>query len=473
MCGVVGIISPEPAVAERIFLGLFALQHRGQESAGISVSDGQALRTHKSMGLVSTIFNKSILDGLEGSIGIGQTRYSTTGASTIDNAQPCIVQTAIGEIAVSHNGNLVNYQSLRAQLIKWSVIPTDLVCSDTTLIAHTISFFLKSTRDLSKAVERAFTYLEGSFSLAILSKDELIGLRDRNGLRPLCIGSLGKTGKIIASETCALEAAGADFEREIQAAEMVVFTHNKVESKLLAEPDPKLCVFEFIYTARPDSIMGGQSIYQVRKRFGSQLAKEFRPQADLVMAVPDTAIPSAIGYAQARGLPFEEGLIKNRYSHRTFIEPDSLTRKNRVRMKLSALPHVVSNKRVILIDDSIVRGTTSYQIVRMIKEAGAKEVHLLISSPPIKYPDFYGIDISEQADLIAAQKSLEEIKDYIGADSLHYLSLNGMYEAVGLPASKLCTSCFTGIYPVVPEHNKLLKSKNSKKQHTPELFTRA
>jgi amidophosphoribosyltransferase len=450
-CGVVGIKSKEKSISERLFLGLYALQHRGQESAGISVSDGNELRTHKAMGLVNSVFSESILAGLEGSLGIGHTRYSTTGASIIENAQPSIVNSPIGEIAVAHNGNLVNYKELKNQLIKWSAIPSDIVCSDTSLIAHTISFFLKSTHDLEKAVERTFKYIKGSFSLVILSKDQLIALRDKNGLRPLCIGSFGDKNYMVASESCALNASGATFEREIQAAEMVTFGKNGFKSKLLDTPDPKLCVFEFIYTARPDSILYGQSVYQVRKRFGLQLAKEFHPQADLVMAVPDTAIPSAIGYAQGRNLPFEEGLIKNRYSHRTFIEPDSFIRKNRVRMKLSALPHVVANKKVILIDDSLVRGTTTNQVVRMVKEAGAREVHLLISSPPIKFPDYYGIDIADKADLIAAQKTTEEIRQYIGADSLHYLSLNGMYTAVGVQPSKLCTSCFTGIYPVIPE----------------------
>jgi amidophosphoribosyltransferase len=449
-CGVVGMYSKDLAAARHVFFGLFTLQHRGQESAGITSSDGETLRTHKRMGLVAQVFNEEALTRLEGNLAIGHNRYSTTGSSADANAQPIVVNTKLGEIAVAHNGNLVNYRELAGQLKEWGATGP-LNGSDSILIAHLIKHFAEECADIPAAVGKAYPYLKGSFSAVILSKDTVIGLRDRNGLRPLCVGRIGKDDVVIASESCALGVIEASFIREIRAGEMLVCGSEGVRSVQLADGDQKLCMFEYVYTSRPDSILMGQSVYQVRKRFGIELAKEYTPEADVVVPVPDTANPVAIGYSQATGLPHEEGLVKSRYINRTFIEPDAQTRHNKVRMKLTPLKSVVGDKRVVLIDDSIVRGTTSKKIIQLVKEAGAKEVHMLISSPPIRYPDFYGIDIADPDELIANNKTDQEIAGYIGADSIHYLSLEGTYTAIGVPPEDLETSCFTGDYPVWPE----------------------
>lgn len=451
-CGVVGFYSEDLDAARHIFFSLFALQHRGQESSGISVSNGDQLRTYKKMGLVAQVFNEEALSRLRGRIGIGHNRYSTTGSSANSNAQPITVNTRIGEIAVAHNGNLVNYKEVAGKLKEWGEPIRSLNGSDSILVALVIKHFLEETDDLATAVSRAFPYLRGAFSLVILSKDTLIGLRDRNGLRPLCIGEFddGKA-TIIASESCALSVNQAYFVREITPGEMVAFDKDGYHSKQLADPDPKLCMFEFVYTARPDSMLLGQSVYKVRRRFGEELAKEYLPEVDIVVPVPDTATPVAHGYARAADLPFEEGLIKNRYIHRTFIEPDAEARQDKVRMKLTPLPSVLDGQRVAVIDDSIVRGTTCKKIVRLLREAGAKEVHMLISSPPIRYPDFYGIDIPDPKVLIGAERTVKEIGQFIGADSLHYLSLEGAVRAIGVSQDLLETACFTGDYPVWPE----------------------
>jgi len=452
-CGVAGFYSKDLDAARHLYFALFALQHRGQESAGITTSNGKKLYTHKGMGLVTRVFEQSDLDKLHGYMGIGHDRYSTSGSSSDANAQPFVVKSKIGMIAVAHNGNLTNYESLRIRLKKAGAKLSDKQHSDSALIARLIGHLIDSrkAKNLEEAVEAAFSYIKGSFSLVIMDKSTLIGLRDRNGLRPLCIGKIKSNATIIASESCAIKTLEGHFEREITPGEMVVVNKKGVHCKQLAKPDPKLCIFEFVYTARPDSELYGKSVYEVRKNFGRQLAKEHLPKADLVIPVPDSAIPSALGYAEASGIPFEEGLVKSRYVHRTFIEPDPNIRMNKVRMKFTTLNHILRGKRVILIDDSIVRGTTSQQLVQLVKRAGAKEVHFLIASPPIKYPDFYGIDIPQPADLIANNMSLPEITKYLGAASVHYLSLEGMVKAIGVEGDVFCTSCFTGDYPVHPE----------------------
>lgn len=452
-CGVAGFYSSELNAARHLYFALFALQHRGQESSGITTSDGKQLHTHKAMGLVAQVFSQADLDKLPGTIGIGHDRYSTSGTSSDANAQPFVIKSRLGMVAVAHNGNLTNYESLRARLKKAGAKLSDGQHSDSALVARLLGWLIdsKKANSLEAAVKAAFGYIKGSFSLVIMDKDTLIGLRDRNGLRPLCIGKVKDEATLIVSENCAIKAMEGKFEREITPGEMVVVTGKGIHSRQLAEPDPKLCIFEFVYTARPDSELMGKSVYQVRKNFGQELYKEYQPTADIVMPVPDSAIPSALGYAEASGLPFEEGLVKNRYVQRTFIEPDPGIRMNKVRLKFTALPDVLKGKRVVLIDDSVVRGTTSKELVQLVRRAGAKEIHFLVASPPIRYPDFYGIDIPEPTDLIANRMEQDEIAKFLGADSIHYLSLKGMLKSIGLKGEPFCTSCFTGDYPVHPE----------------------
>ncbi len=465
-CGVAGFYSKNLDAARHLYFALFALQHRGQESAGITTSDGKKLYTHKQMGLVAQVFTQSDLDKLHGPIGIGHDRYSTSGSPSDANAQPFVVKSRLGMVAVAHNGNLTNYESLRARLKKAGAKLSDGSHSDSALIARLIGYLIDQQKlgSLEQAVEAAFSYIKGSFSLVIMNKDTLIGLRDRNGLRPLCIGTVKDQATLIALESCAISSMEGKSEREITPGEMVVVTKKGAKSRQLAEPDPKLCIFEFVYTARPDSELYGKSVYEVRKNFGHQLAKEYKPKADIVVPVPDSAIPSAIGYAETSGLPLEEGLVKNRYVQRTFIEPDPEIRMNKVRLKFTTLNHVLKGKRVILIDDSVVRGTPSKELVQLVKRAGAKAVHFLIASPPIKYPDFYGIDIPQPADLIANRLSRAEIAKFLGADSIHYLSLKGMINAIGVKGDPFCTSCFTGDYPVHPEQLDELIANNKVKQ---------
>jgi amidophosphoribosyltransferase len=403
------------------------------------------------MGLVSQVFDEAAMHYLTGHLGIGHNRYSTAGSSTPKNAQPIMIPTKHGPVAVAHNGNLVNYRQLRRTLMDWDIQVDPEEQSDSALIAQTIAHFYRSSSDLEAAVTRAFPYLQGAFSLVVMDATTLVGVRDRNGFRPLALGRIGKEATVVASETCALGTVGAELIREVAPGEMVAITPGGFTATQLAPADPKLCVFEYVYTSRPDSYLNGQSIYQVRKRFGLQSAIEFFPEADVVIPVPDTATPVAIGYSAATGIRFEEGLVKSRYIHRTFIEPDPQARLDKVRMKLTPLPSVIAGQRVILIDDSIVRGTTSRQIIKLVRAAGAREVHMLVSSPPIRYPDFYGIDIPSDCELVAAHRTLDEIRDWLGADSLHYLSLEGMVKAINLPKERLCTACFTGEYPVWPE----------------------
>jgi amidophosphoribosyltransferase len=444
-CAVVGVYGPDLDAARLSFFGLFALQHRGQESSGIAVSDGETIHCHKGMGLVAHVYDEDIIATLPGHIGIGHNRYSTTGGSKLEHAQPILVDGGpLGTIALAHNGNLPSTTAL-VEFLAARNLPTE--GSDSKLMAEAVAAFARDGKSLADAVREAFPLFTGAFSVLVMDTHTLVAVRDQCGIRPLSLASLGR-GFVVASETCAFHTAGAQYLRDIDPGEMVVIDAKGMHSELLAPANLKLDIFELVYFARPDSELFGRSIYSVRKQLGAQLAREYPLDIDVVIPVPDTAMPVALGYSQERGVPFEMGLAKNRYIHRTFIAPDQHVREQGVKRKLSPIPEVIRGKRVGVIDDSIVRGTTSKQIVRMLFEAGAAEVHFLVSSPPVVFPDFYGIDTSEQSKLIAATKTVPEIRDFLGATSLSYLSYHGMIAATGQPESVFCTSCFTGEYPI-------------------------
>lgn len=447
-CGVVGISVPGEEVARLAFFGLFALQHRGQESAGIAVSDGSRVRMHKDMGLVSKVFSQEILDTMPGSKAVGHTRYSTTGASVQRNAGPIFCTSVVGEIAVAHNGNLINSFELRRELeAEGEVFETS---ADSEVIARLLVRNLHL--GVSEGVRATMEVLKGAYSVTVLTPSLLIGFRDPYGIRPLFLGRIGE-GWMIASETCAFEPVAAHLEREIIPGEMVIIEKTEMRAEQ-AVPTIRtsMCLFEFIYFARPDSVMYGTSLYKARERMGAQLAIEHPVEADLVVPVPDSGIPAAIGYSKESGIPFEEAMMKSRYIHRTFIQPDQRMRELGVRMKLSPLRENIEGKRLILVDDSIVRGTTTNQIVRMMFDNGAKEVHVRITAPPIKYPCFYGIDMASKGELIAAIQTEEEICQHLGATSLGYLSVEGAMNAVAEGERRFCNACFTGQYPIpVPQ----------------------
>ncbi len=444
-CGIVGVYSNQADFksAELAYLGLYALQHRGQESAGIVVSDGQRISFHKGMGLVSNVFNHELLDGLAGRMSIGHVRYSTTGSSLLANAQPLVARCSKGMISVAHNGNLTNTEELRESLEEaGSVFQTT---TDTEVIINLIARHSKET--LSEAILQAAAMLTGSFALVIMTKDTLCGLRDPHGFRPLCLGKLDDA-YVLASESCAFSSIGARFIRDINPGELVVIDQDGLQSYQLPQVEQRaLCVFEYIYFARPDSNIDGLNVHQARKKMGHQLAEQFQGTADVVIPVPDTGVSTAIGFSEASGIPYDIGLIKNPYVGRTFIQPNQNQRDLGVRIKLNPVESVLKGKRVVIIDDTIVRGTTSGKIIRLLREAGAKEVHMCISAPPITYPCYYGIDTSVRKELIASAHQVEEIRKYIGADSLTYLSLEGLMAAVA-PQSQLCVACFNGCYPV-------------------------
>ncbi|MCS7223838.1 MAG: amidophosphoribosyltransferase, partial [Armatimonadetes bacterium] len=454
-CGVFGVYGPREDVARVTYFGLFALQHRGQESAGIAVGDGQKILAHKRMGLVSQAFDEGILSGLKGHIAIGHTRYSTTGTSSLANAQPILDYHRGIPFALAHNGNLVNSLQLRQDLS--SIGYRFEGSSDSELIAKLISSY--EELDFERAVMAAAKELHGAFSLTIATPTLLIGLRDPYGIRPLSIGKLNASHWVIASETCAFHPIGAVFVRDVQPGEMVIIDQRGLHIvKWADEVKPSLCLFEFVYFARPDSHLNGVNVHIARRRMGQILAREHPADADIVIPVPDTGIPAAIGYAEESGIPYAEGFIKNRYIHRTFIQPIQRQREMGVRIKLTAIREVLEGKRVVVVEDSIVRGTTTRNIVGMLREAGAKEVHLRISSPPYRFPCFYGIDTASRSELIAAQLDVEEIRRYVGADSLGYLSLDGLIKAVGLPFEGFCRACFDGQYPIpIPENVRLSK----------------
>jgi len=452
-CGVFGIWG-HPQAVHLTHVALFALQHRGQESAGLaSVRDGQ-LRLHKGMGLVSEVFTEGVLRDMAGQAAIGHVRYSTFGSSDPVNAQPLVIRYHRGMLALAHNGNLVNAPQLRDELeAQGSIFQTTL---DTEVIAHLIA--RRPSRELTEAVAGSLAEVKGGYALLFLSPGAMIGARDPNGIRPLSLGKLDGAW-CLASESCAFDAVGAEFVRDVEPGEMVVITPGGMVSQRIAPPGrPALCVFEYIYFARPDSDLEGLNVHSVRKQLGRVLARVAPVPADLVTGVPDSSVSAATGYAEEAGIPYEMGLVKNRYIGRTFIEPRQEGRALAVRLKLNPLRRVVEGKRVILVDDSIVRGTTSRYIVGLLREAGAREVHLRISSPPYRFPCYYGIDTSAHGELVAADRDVEEIRSLVGADSLAYLPVEGLAEALGRPLDRYCLACFTGEYvvPVPVALDKLL-----------------
>jgi amidophosphoribosyltransferase len=442
-CGIFGIYAPGVDVARITFFGLYALQHRGQESAGIATSDGKKICIHTSMGLVSQAFTEDELAHLQGHIAIGHTRYSTTGSSRPSNTQPILVEANSTTIALGHNGNIVNAKFLRDELFQLGY--TFATTTDSEVIANLI---LSSTeRNPVDKIKYAMRRLQGAYSLVIMTKDKLIGVRDPMGVRPLCLGTIDG-GWVIASESCAFGHIGAQFIREIEPGEIVVINKNGVRSFTENGPRRALCIFEYIYFARPDSVIQGKLLYPVRQAMGRILAREYPIDADLVMGIPDSATAAGIGYATASGIPYCEGLIKNRYVGRTFIEPDQRLRDLGVKLKFNPLSETIAGKRLIVVDDSIVRGTTTPKVVAMLKRAGAREVHLRICAPPIRHPCFFGVDMATKWELIAAHKTIPKIRDAIGADSLGYISIEGLIESVGLPKDIFCLACFTGEYPI-------------------------
>lgn len=459
-CGVFGIYAPEETVAKLTYFGLYALQHRGQESAGIATFDGTMVHCHKDMGLVSQVFQESKLNEMVGSLAVGHTRYSTTGSSHRVNAQPAVLSTRLGSLALAHNGNLVNTNQLREALAERGC--EDFVTTtDSEMIAVAIANEVDKGKNWVEGTIAALTLCAGAYSLVIGTPKGIIGVRDPHGIRPLVIGILEEEipRYVLASETCALDIIGATYVRTVEAGELVHITESGLVSHRLAESaDRKLCVFEMIYFSRPDSVVNDESLYTYRMRIGKRLAKESPVDADLVMGVPDSGIPAAIGFSQASGIPYAEGLIKNRYVGRTFIQPTQHMREHGIRMKLNPLKDVLAGKRIIIVDDSIVRGTTSRKIVRALREAGATEVHMRISSPPVTHPCFYGIDTDSQDQLIAARLTVEEIAEQIEVDSLAYLSQEGMLLCTGEDVSHFCSACFNGRYPItVPDAVKRSK----------------
>ncbi len=442
-CGIFGIYAPGVDVARITFFGLYALQHRGQESAGIATADGKKICLHTSMGLVSQAFTEDELAHLQGHIAIGHTRYSTTGSSHPSNAQPILVEANSTTIALGHNGNIVNAKFLRDELCQLGY--TFATTTDSEVIANLI--LSPTERNPVDKIKYAMRRLQGAYSLVIMTKDKLIGVRDPMGVRPLCLGTIDG-GWVIASESCAFGHIGAQFIREIEPGEIVVINKNGVRSFTENGPRRALCIFEYIYFARPDSIIQGKLLYPVRQAMGRILARDYPVDADLVMGVPDSATAAGIGYAIASGIPYCEGLIKNRYVGRTFIEPDQRLRDLGVKLKFNPLSETIAGKRLIVVDDSIVRGTTTPKVVAMLKRAGAREVHLRICAPPIRHPCFFGVDMATKWELIAAHKTIPEIRDAIGADSLGYISIEGLIESVGLPKDIFCLACFTGEYPI-------------------------
>jgi amidophosphoribosyltransferase len=442
MCGVFGIRAPERDVARVTFFGLFALQHRGQESAGIAVSDRGRLTVLRDMGLVTQVFDEQKLRGLRGDAAIGHTRYSTTGSTHWANAQPLIQRGRGRTVALGHNGNLVNAAELRAELAADGIkLGTT---SDTEVIAALIA---NDTGPLEDAIAGAMARLEGAFSVVALAHDKLIGFRDRFGFRPLCIGRIDDGDWILASETCALDLVGAKLEREVAPGELVLIDDKGVHSRQAVESAKRaLCIFEFFYLARPDSRLEGIEVHGARVRMGERLAEEAPADADLVMPIPDSGTPAAIGFSRASGIPFSEGLIKNRYVGRTFIQPDQGLREQGVKLKFNPLGEV-AGKRIVAVDDSIVRGNTTRKIVQMLFEAGAAEVHIRVSAPPVISQCYYGIDFAEEDELIASSRTVEEIREHIGATSLAYLSHDGLVEATRRPESDLCRACLTRDYP--------------------------
>lgn len=460
-CGVFGVYNKNDLDVARItYFGLYALQHRGQESCGIAVNNNGEIVGHKGMGLVSEVFTEKVLDRLEGKAAIGHTRYSTTGGNSLENSQPLIVNYKDGRLALAHNGNLVNASKIRYDLENRGAIFQ--TATDSEVIANLISRYGLKYNSLEEVLQKTMEVIEGSYALVIMTPRRIIGIRDPWGIRPLCLGKLNDS-YILASETCAFDAVGAEFVRDIEPGEIVFIEEDSVKSvKANLNKPHSLCIFEHIYFARPDSFLDGASIYGSRLEAGKFLAIEHPAEADLVVGVPDSGLTAAIGFSRQSGIPYGEALIKNRYVGRTFIQPNQKMREQSVNIKLNSLRDEVDGKRIVLIDDSIVRGTTTKKIVQMLKNSGAKEIHMRISSPPVQYPCFFGIDIATKEHLIAANNSVEEIRQIIGADSLGFLSVNNLFKTpVGAPSNSFCSACFTGCYPMkVPiEADKFMMDK--------------
>jgi amidophosphoribosyltransferase len=460
MCGIFGIHSRQVDVANLTYFGLFALQHRGQESAGIAVGDGSRVRVHRGMGLVAQVFDPASIAELEGSVAIGHTRYSTTGASKAENAHPVsFTHPVLGPGAIAHNGNLINSNAIRRELEEAGVR------FDTGLDTEVMARLIEHTHgaDWEEVLRRAFARVVGAYSCAIVTSDSVIALRDPYGFRPLCLGFVplrGQPAHVVASETCALDTVNATFVREVQPGEMVVMDdHGLASSQFQESGRHAMCVFEFIYFARPDSILKNCELEEARVRMGRELAREQPVEADMVIGLPDSGTPAAIGYAEESGIPFREGLIKSRYINRTFIQPDQSLREAGVVLKLNPLRRSLRGQRVIAVDDSIVRGTTSRRIIDVLRRAGAREVHVRVSSPPMRFPCFMGVDIGSTKQLVAAGRTVEEVRRFLGADSLAYLSIPALMRAVGRGTmDQFCRACFDGAYPVpVPQQLEMDK----------------
>ena len=446
-CGVCGIFG-HPYAAKITYFGLYSLQHRGQESAGIVVSDGEQIRQHKGMGLVPEVFSEEDLSQLEGRLAVGHVRYSTTGASNIVNAQPFVATHRGATMAVAHNGNLVNIRSLRNELEEQGSVFQSTM--DSEVVVHLMARC--RDQDLENSIVEAFRQIKGAYSILLMTKDKLVAVRDPGGFRPLCLGKLNNGAYIVASETCALDLVEAHYIRDVEPGEVLIIDENGLRSLSLGQDQPRsFCIFEHVYFARPDSDIFGINVYQSRKRMGEILARECPLDADLVMPFPDSGNYAAVGYSQASGIPFEMGVIRNHYIGRTFIQPTQSMRDFSVRVKLNPVRSFLENKRVIIMEDSIIRGTTARSRVRSLRGVGVKEIHMVISCPPTRNPCYYGIDFPSGGELIANKKTVEEIRQYLDLDTLYYLSLEGLVEATGAPADYFCKACFDGNYPVPPD----------------------
>ncbi|MDI2130772.1 amidophosphoribosyltransferase [Yinghuangia seranimata] len=463
-CGVFGVWAPGEEVAKLTYFGLYALQHRGTESAGIAVSNGSQILVFKDMGLVSQVFDEATLGSLRGHMAVGHARYSTTGSSVWENAQPTFRATATGSIALGHNGNLTNTGELARMVAEQGPDRGEInypyqgrieATSDTDLLASLLAG--RPDLSLEETAMQVLPKLKGAFSLVFMDEGTLYAARDPQGIRPLVLGRLER-GWVAASETSALDIVGASFIREIEPGELVAIDEHGLRTQRFAKAEPKGCVFEYVYLARPDTAIAGRSVHAARVEMGRRLAKEAPVEADLVMPTPESGTPAAIGYAEASGIPFGQGLVKNSYVGRTFIQPSQTIRQLGIRLKLNPLREVIAGKRLVVVDDSIVRGNTQRALVRMLREAGAAEVHVRISSPPVKWPCFFGIDFATRAELIANGLSVDEIAKSLGADSLAYISIDAMVEATTIPKDNLCRACFDGVYPIeLPDPERLGK----------------
>jgi amidophosphoribosyltransferase len=442
-CGVFGVFAPGSEAARLTYFGLFALQHRGQESAGIAVSDGSTITVYKDLGLVAQVFDESTLAALDGHLAVGHTRYSTTGSSVWANSQPVYRQVGRNGIALGHNGNLTNTSHLAADLGRGSG-------SDSDLMAEAVAREMdRAERDIAAAVASAVPRFEGAFSFVVMDTERLVAVRDPRGFRPLSLGRIDG-GWVVASETAALDIVGATFERDVAPGEMVVIDSDGVTSHHpFPAARPALCLFEFVYFARPDSTLAGRNVHAARRRMGEALAAQAPAVADIVVPVPESGIPAAQGYAAASGIPYSDGLVKNRYVGRTFIQPAQAMRDRGIRMKLNPMPGELAGRRVVLVDDSIVRGSTTRQLIQMVRDAGAVEIHLRISSPPYRWPCFYGMDTADRSRLLAAGMTTDEIREFLAVDSLAYLDLDAVLAATGAPPDGFCTACLSGEYPTV------------------------